>query len=162
MEGVEPKGERIVDEGAVERVREVFDMEKGLVPTEGAKLPAPWRYQHFVEGCAAEDIASKVGADPSRMARVFFKEVEGTKDIAHQDQVHVIGSPEVVKEVADGLRSPDRELHTWYIGQAETVEEERAVVKPALEELVRSIPVPILDNPAEFLRKALGLPFKAI
>ncbi|MBA7664136.1 hypothetical protein ES703_72189 [subsurface metagenome] len=129
---------------------------KGLVPDE-ERLPAPWRYRHFIEGVATEDIVKKVGADPTRVARVFYKhEAEGGKD-----QVHIVGSPDVVKEVADGLESPKRELHTWYIGEAETVEEERAAVAPALEELVRSIPVPIIQNPKEFIARAFRLPLIA-
>ncbi len=130
---------------------------KGLVPGE-ERLPAPWRYRHFIEGVATEDIVKKVGADPTRVARVFYKhsEAEGGKD-----QVHIVGSPDVVKEVADGLESPKRELHTWYIGEAETVEEERAAVAPALEELVRSIPVPIIQNPKEFIARAFKLPLIA-
>ncbi|MBA7612576.1 hypothetical protein ES703_19812 [subsurface metagenome] len=148
------------NKGRVESTREEFDLEKGVVPKEeGERLPAPWRYRHFVEGVAAEDIArSKVGADPSRMARVFYKKDQegGT------DQVHVVGSPDVVKEVAEGLESSNRELHTWYVGEAETVEEERAAVRPALEELARSIPVPIIQNPREFLERAFKLPLRAI
>lgn len=130
--------------------------DKALVP-ERERAPVPWRYRHFIEGVAAEKIAEQAGADPSRMARVFAKKgAEGGKD-----QVHLVGSPDVVKEVADGLESPRRELHTWYIGEAETPEEERAAVRPALEELARSIPVPIIDNPREFLEKAFRLPLKA-
>ncbi len=130
--------------------------QKGLVPEEERK-PVPWRYRHFIEGVAAEDIARKAGADPSRMARIFAKrETESGKD-----QVHIVGSPDIVKEVADGLESPKRELHTWYVGEAETVEEERAAVTPALEELVRSIPVPIIQNPREFIERAFALPLKA-
>ncbi|MBA7537161.1 hypothetical protein ES705_29428 [subsurface metagenome] len=122
------------------------------------RLPAPWRYRHFIEGVAAEDIAKKAGADPSRMARVFYKKDQegGT------DQVHVVGSPDVVKEVAGGLESPHRELHTWYVGEAETVEEERAAVSPALEELARSIPVAIIQSPRAFLERAFKLPLRAI
>lgn len=148
MEGVEFKGERIVDEGAVERTKEEVE----LVPKEEAK-PVPWRYRHFIEGVAAEDIAQKAGADPSRMARVFAKkDAEGGKD-----QVHIVGSPDVVKEVANGLESPRRELHTWYIGEAETVDEERAVMRPALAELLRGVP-PAIGTAEDIIREAKGLP----
>ncbi len=91
------------------------------------------------------------------MARVFFK-----KDVEKgRDQVHVVGRPDVVREISDGLESPQRELHTWYIGQLETVDEEREAVLPALEELVRSVPVPIIGDHRAFVEEALGLPLKA-
>lgn len=124
-------------ETRVESTREEFD----LVPEQERK-PVPWRYRHFVEGVASEKIVAEVGADPSRMARVFHKKDE----TSGKDQVHIVGSPEVVKEIASGLESPKRELHTWYIGEAETVEEEREAVKPALEGLMREIPHPILSD----------------
>ncbi|MBA7669524.1 hypothetical protein ES703_77655 [subsurface metagenome] len=134
------KGERISD----------------LAPKE-AHPPARWRYQHFIEGVATEQIAEKAGADPTRVARVFSKSGgEGEKD-----QVHIVGAPDVVKEIADGLESPKRELHTWYVGDAETVEEEREAVSPALEELVRSIPPAIITSPREFLASAFNLPLEA-
>lgn len=107
-----------------------------------AEAVVPWRYRHFVEGVATEKIAKEAGADPTRLARVFYRKDEASG----KDQVHVVGSPDVVKEIADGLEAPRRELHTWYIGEAETVEEEREAVKPALEGLVREIPRPILSN----------------
>ncbi|MBA7645230.1 hypothetical protein ES703_52985 [subsurface metagenome] len=67
----------------------------------------------------------------------------------------------MVKEIADGLESPKRELHTWYVGDAETVEEEREAVSPALAELVRSIPYAIIGSPREFLDSAFNLPLEA-
>ncbi|MBA7669436.1 hypothetical protein ES703_77566 [subsurface metagenome] len=137
---VERKGERISD----------------LAP-KGALPPARWRYQHFIEGVATEQIAEKAGADPTRVARVFARSGgEGEKD-----QVHIVGSPDVVKEIADGLESPKRELHTWYVGDAVTVEEERETVSPALEELVRSIPPAIISSPRDFLDAAFKLPLVA-
>lgn len=137
------------DEGKGERVSVV-------VPKVGG-VPVPWRYRHFIEGVATETIAEKAGADPTRVARVFAK----SGGEGEQDQVHIVGSPDVVKEIADGLESPKRELHTWYVGDAETTEEEREAVSPALEELVRSIPPAIISSPREFLDRAFKLPLQA-
>lgn len=138
-----------VESTRVESTREKFELEP-----EQERKPVPWRYRHFVEGVAAEKIVAEVGADPSRMARVFHKKDE----VSGKDQVHVVGSPEVVKQIANGLESPKRELHTWYIGEAETVEEEREAVKPALEGLVREIPHPILSDAeiVEIATRAVG------
>lgn len=129
--------------------------EKKPVPGE-EKKPVPWRYRHFVEGVAAEQIAKERGVDPSRMARVFKKDVP-EKGIA---EIHLVGDVEVVDEVAKGLAHPKRELHKWYIGESEDIEAEREAVLPALEDLFRSIPVPILDDPLTFIKKARQLPLK--
>jgi len=131
--------------------------EKKDLAIEVEKKVAPWRYRHFIEGVATEEIAERAGADPTRVARVFYKHEEDGAD-----QVHIVGSADVVKEIADGMESPKRELHTWYIGEAETVEEEREAVVPALEELVRSLPYAVVGSPRELVEKALGLPLKAV
>lgn len=133
-----PAETTLLEEGLIQSVE---TREHGKVEPEGGKV-VPWRYRHFVEGVATEKIVEEVGADPSRMARVFHKKDEGSG----KDQVHVVGAPDVVKEIANGLESPKRELHTWYIGEAETVEEEREAVKPALRQLIIEIPHPILSD----------------
>ncbi len=128
--------ERTVLEAGVGVVEGVIKVE----PEPGDIVP--WRYRHFIEGVATEKIAKEAGADVSRMARVFHK-----KDpVTGKEQTHIVGSADVVKEIANGLEAPKRELHTWYIGEAETVEEEREAVVPALEGLMREIPRPILSD----------------
>jgi len=137
---LEPEAETVLEPG-VGVVQGVVTKEvKNVEPETGQVVP--WRYRHFVEGVATAAIVKDVGADPSRIARVFHKKDEGTG----KNQVHIVGSPDVVKEIADGLESPKRELHTWYIGEAETVEEEREAVKPALRQLIIEIPHPILTD----------------
>ncbi|MBA7665487.1 hypothetical protein ES703_73557 [subsurface metagenome] len=142
---LEPEATTVLEVGVVQSAdaREISKIEaeaKGWVSPLGRVVP--WQYRHFIEGVATAAIVKDVGADPNRIARVFHKKDEATG----KDQVHVVGSPDVVKEIANGLEATKRELHTWYIGEAETVEEEREAVKPALRQLIIEIPHSILSD----------------
>lgn len=133
------------------------DVAQELVEQPEAELPARSVYDDFVEGVASREIAKAQGAAPERMARVF----EGVRDDG-EPVIHLAGEGKVVSKLGDILERGGYGVQEWHIKRPDDVSKEAEKVRPALDSLIKSVPVPILDDPAEFLRKALGLPLKAI
>lgn len=144
-------GERVTNDEA--RVDEV----KAVVEQPEAELPTRSVYDDFVEGVASREIAEAQGASPERMARVF----EGVRADG-EPVIHIAGEGKVVSKLGDILERGGYGVQEWHIKRPDDVSKEADKVRPALDSLIKSVPVPVLDNPAEFLRKALGLPLKAI
>lgn len=137
-----------------EEKKDLFPVDS-VVSIEAVKgKPVPWRYRHFIEGVAAEEIAASRGADRERIVRAFRKSDPETG----KNEVHIVGSQEAVDDVAEGISKPGREVHKWYMGEAEDAEAEAKAVRPALQELIRDAPQPVVGDPLKFVEEALKLP----
>lgn len=123
---------------------------------EADELSVKSPYDDFVEAVFTREIAKLEGAKPERIARVFQTIEDGDR------MIHIAGEAEVVSDIADTMERGGYRVREWHIKRPADVSQEGEKVRPALDALLKSVPVPVLDNPAEFLRKALGLPFKAI
>lgn len=144
-------GERVTNDEA--RVDEV----KAVVEKPEAEKPASSVYDDFVEGVASREIAKAQGATPERMARVFQ-----SSDKDGEPVIHLAGEGKVVSGIGDILERGGYNVQEWHIKRPDDVAKEGEKVRPALDSLIKSVPVPVLDNPEAFIRKALGLPVRAI
>ena len=106
---------------------------------------------------ATRDIALAQGAKPGTTARVF--ETVGEDG---EPTVNIAGEGKVVSGIGDILERGGYRVQEWHIKRPGDEVKEADKVRPALDELLKSVPTPILDEPGEFIRKALGLPLKAI
>lgn len=133
------------------------NVSKEVVGKPAVEKRAKTTYDDFVEGIASREIALAQGAKPERVARVF----EGA-NADGEPVIHLAGEGEVVSKIGDILERGGYRVQEWHIKRPDDVSKEAEKVRPALDSLIKSIPTPILDNPAEFLRKALGLPMRAL
>ncbi|MBT9166320.1 MAG: hypothetical protein DDT25_01004 [Chloroflexi bacterium] len=131
------------------------ELVKELVVEPGGLPPVRSSYDDFVEGVATRDIAKREGIDSGKSARVFK-----TEDSNGDSTVHLVGRKDIVDELGDVMERGGYRVREWHVRRPNDPVVEGERIRPALEELVRSIPVPILNNPIEFINKALGLPLK--
>ncbi len=73
-----------------------------------------------------------------------------------------MGRKDIVGELGDVMERGGYRVREWHVRRPDDSIIEGEKVRPALEELLGSIPVPILGNPKEFLEKALKLPLKGV
>ncbi len=147
--------ERVTDDEVKEQEVEPEVVAQELVKPE-VELSVKTPYDDFVEAVFTREIAKLEGAKPERIARVFQTIEDGDR------MVHIAGEAEVVSDIADTMERGGYRVREWHIKRPADVSQEAEKIRPALDNLIKSVPVPVLDNPAEFLRKTLGLPFKAI
>lgn len=140
------------------QIDEVGELTKEVVVKKKSGLP-PVRstYDDFVEGVATREIAKSEGVEPGKDARVFQ-----TEDSNGGKTVHLVGRSDIVSELGDTMERGGYRVREWHIRRPVEPGREAEKVLPALEELVKGIPAPILGKPEEFLGKALGLPLKAL
>ncbi|MBA7576646.1 hypothetical protein ES708_18487 [subsurface metagenome] len=155
-------GERIIDDYEAKvaadkaRVDEVVDEVKAVVEQPEAEVPVKSVYDDFVEGVATREIAKAHGAK-AEAARVFE-----TRGDDGEPVVNIAGEGKVVSAIGDILERGGYNVQEWHIKRPDDVSREAEKVRPALDDLIKSVPIPILENPGEFIRKAIGLPLKAI
>ncbi|MBA7528825.1 hypothetical protein ES705_21015 [subsurface metagenome] len=130
---------------------------KAVVEKTETELPAKSDYDDFVEGVASREIALAQGGSPERIARVF----QGVRADG-EPVIHLAGDGQVVSHIGDILERGGYGVQEWHIKRPDDVSKEAEKVRPALDRLLKSVPVPILDDPGDFIRKAIGLPVKAI
>lgn len=130
---------------------------KELATQPEPELPGKAVYADFIEGVATRDIALAHGAKPGATARVF--ETVGEDG---EPTVNIAGEGKVVSGIGDILERGGYRVQEWHIKRPGDEVKEADKVRPALDELLKSVPTPILDSPGEFIRKALGLPVKAV